>query len=63
MKNKSKGIFGKLIDITDESGSGINISFVSHQDVRLNIIEKENKSADVKKGDSKGLTSLLSDIL
>ena len=62
MKNKSKGIFGKFIDITYESGCDINISFVSHQDARLNILRKENKSSDITDEDNKDLTSLLSDI-
>ncbi|OBU06485.1 hypothetical protein, partial [Morganella psychrotolerans] len=62
MKDKSKGIFGKFIDMTDKCGSGINVSFISHQDVRLNIIRKENKSSDITDEDNKELTSLLSDI-
>ncbi|EMO4163178.1 hypothetical protein [Morganella morganii] len=62
MKNKSKGIFGKSIDIMYENGCGINISFVSHQEPRLNIIRKENKSSDITGEDNKELTSLLSDI-
>lgn len=62
MKEKSKSIIGKLIDITDKNNSGINVSFVSHQDVQLNIIKKDNKSSDVKNEDNKELTSFLSDI-
>lgn len=62
MSEKLKGIFGKLIDITHGSSCDINISFVSHQEPRLNIIRKENKSSDVTDEDNKELTSLLSDI-
>ncbi|MBA5809101.1 hypothetical protein F9883_14620 [Morganella morganii] len=62
MKTKSKGMFGKLIDIADNSGTDINISFVSHQDVQLNIIPKDTKSSETKEKDNKDLASLLSDI-
>lgn len=62
MKEKSKGFFGKLIDINDKSNAGINISFVSHQDVQLDIIKKDNELSDFKNEDNKELASLLSDI-
>lgn len=62
METKSKGMFGKLIDIADNSDADINLSFVSHQDVQLNIIKKGNRSFDIKDEDNKELTSLLSDI-
>lgn len=62
MKTKSKGMFGKLIDIADNSDIDINLSFVSHQDVQLNVIKKDNKSSESKEKDNKELTSLLAEI-
>ncbi|EPL8095213.1 hypothetical protein PN925_002928 [Morganella morganii] len=62
METKSKGIFSKLIDIADKSDADINISFVSHQDVQLDIIKKDIKSSETKEKDNKELTLLLSDI-
>lgn len=62
METKSKGIFSKLIDIADKSDADINISFVSHQDVQLDIIKKESKSSEVKEDDNNELASLLTDI-
>ncbi|EMQ4856728.1 hypothetical protein AAIB78_001332 [Morganella morganii] len=62
METKSKCIFGKLIDIADNSDTDINLSFVSHQDVQLNVIQKDTKSSENKEKDNKELTSLLSDI-
>ncbi|WP_274370252.1 hypothetical protein [Morganella morganii] len=62
MKTKSKGILGKLIDIADNSDADINLTFVSHQDVQLNVIQKGNKSSETKEKDNKELTSLLADI-
>lgn len=62
METKSKGILGKLIDIADNSGADINLSFVSHQDVQLNVIQKDTKSSETKEKDNKELTSLLADI-
>ncbi|GEM_PF-6554402 len=59
MKTKSKGMFGKLIDIADNSDIDINLSFVSHQDVQLNVIKKDNKSSESKEKDNKELASLL----
>ncbi|MBA5809099.1 hypothetical protein F9883_14610 [Morganella morganii] len=62
METKSKGMFGKLIDIADSSDTDINIAFVSHQDVQLNIIQKDTKSSETKEKDNKDLASLLSDV-
>ncbi|HDU8494593.1 TPA: hypothetical protein RG419_001194 [Morganella morganii] len=62
METKSKSIFGKLIDIADNSDVDINLGFVSHQDVQLNVIKKDTKSSEAKEKDNKELTSLLSDI-
>ncbi|WP_274370253.1 hypothetical protein [Morganella morganii] len=62
METKSKSILGKLIDIADNSDVDINLTFVSHQDVQLNVIQKNTKSSETKEKDNKELTSLLSDI-
>ena len=62
MEKKSKGMLGKLIDIADNSDIDINLSFVSHQDVQLNVIKKDTKSSETKEKDNKEPASLLADI-
>lgn len=62
MSDKSKGIFGELIDATDKSNTGIYMEFLPHKSVQLYIIKKENQSAEINDDDNNALTLLLSDI-
>lgn len=62
MSEKSKSIFGKLIDTADKNHSHIHICFSSNKDVKLNVIQKYDKSAEINDDDNKSLTLLLSDI-
>lgn len=62
MSDKSKGIFGELIDTIDKSNTRIYMEFLPHKSVQLYIIKKENQSAEINDDDNKELTLLLSDI-
>ncbi len=62
MSEKSKSIFGKLIDTADKNHSHIHVCFSSNKDVKLNVIQKYDKSAEINDDDNKSLTLLLSDI-
>lgn len=62
MSEKSKGIFGKLIDTADKNHACIYIDFSSNEDVQLNVIQKDDKSTEINDDDNKALTLLLSDI-
>lgn len=62
MSEKSKGIFGKLIDTADKSHACIYVDFLSNKNAQLNVIQKSGKSAEINDDDNKSLTLLLSDI-
>ncbi|MEM8325578.1 hypothetical protein Q4S25_20175, partial [Morganella morganii] len=62
MSEKTKGIFGKLIDTADKSHACIYFNFFSQEDTQLNVIQKNEKFAEINDDDNKALTLLLSDI-
>lgn len=62
MSEKSNGIFGKVIDTADKNYACIYVDFSSYEDVQLNVIQKNEKSAEINDDDNKELTLLLSDI-
>ncbi len=62
MSEKSKGIFGKLIDTADKSHACIYFNFSSKEDAHLSVIQKNEKSAEINDDDNKALALLLSDI-
>lgn len=62
MSEKSKSIFGKLIDTADKNHTCIYINFSSGEDIQINVIQKNEKSAEINDDNNKKLTLLLSDI-
>ncbi|HEI9844267.1 TPA: hypothetical protein SLN72_001216 [Morganella morganii] len=62
MSEKTKGIFGKLIDTADKNHACIYFNFSSQEDTQLNVIQKNEKFAEINDDDNKALTLLLSDI-
>lgn len=62
MSEKSKSIFGKLIDTADKSHACIYVDFSSNEDAQINVIKKNDKSAEINDDNNKELTLLLSDI-
>ncbi|MCU6238139.1 hypothetical protein KWH75_13830 [Morganella morganii] len=62
MSEKSKGIFGKLIDTADKSHACIYFNFSSKEDAQFSVIQKNEKSAEINDDDNKALALLLSDI-
>ncbi|EMO4163177.1 hypothetical protein [Morganella morganii] len=62
MSEKSKSIFGKLIDTADKSYACIYVDFYSNEDAQINVIQKNDKSAEINDYNNKELTLLLSDI-
>lgn len=62
MSEKSKSIFGKLIDSADKNHACIYVNFSSGEDAQINVIKKNEKSAEINDDNNKELTLLLSDI-
>ena len=62
MSEKSKSIFGKLIDTADKNYACIYINLSSGEDIQINVIKKNEKSAEINDDNNKKLTLLLSDI-
>ncbi|OBU13191.1 hypothetical protein, partial [Morganella psychrotolerans] len=62
MSEKSKSIFGKLIDTADKTHACIYIDFSSGEDAQINVIQKNENTAKINDDNNKALTLLLSDI-
>ncbi|MET4877770.1 hypothetical protein L9G70_09885 [Morganella morganii] len=62
MSEKSKSIFGKLIDTADKTHACICVDFYPNEDAQINVIQQNEKSAEINDDNNKALTLLLSDI-
>ncbi|MDF5912341.1 hypothetical protein P4W15_11975 [Morganella morganii] len=49
MSEKSKSIFGKLIDTADKNHTCIYINFSSGEDIQINVIQKKRKISGNKR--------------